>query len=92
MDTTTAVLAAIEQQEAHNRPSHSACSNDTIAEATGLSLGAVADTLGALWKADRIEGILTWGGDWPSLVQIRLVLPGRPRELGREGYYTTQPG
>jgi len=65
------------------------CNNHLLDHETGLDPATVDEILDHLWKADRIEGILTLGGRNPSLDDLRRILPDRPRLWGEDGRYRT---
>ena len=67
------------------------CNNALIDHETGMAPETVDDVLDYLWRADRIEGIMTLGGRNPSLDSIRRVLPGRERLWGVDGRYQPHP-
>jgi len=84
------VLAAIAANEGPEEDGSHCCGNDTIVEATELTMPVVCAVLARLWEQGQIEGVLTTGPK-PYLRGIRRVLPGRPSIWGVDGYYRPQP-
>lgn len=92
VDSAAVVLAAIADQEGPAGGGGYPCTNESIAEATGLGSNVVSDALYELWRAGKIEGILTTAEVRPYLMGIRRVLPGRPRVWGAGGQFVELPG
>jgi len=86
-DNVKDVLAVIRLYEDGDEDTN----NALIDHETGLPPTTVDEVLDYLWRADRIEGIMTVGGRNPSLDSIRRVLPDRERLWGDDGRYRPHP-
>ncbi|MGP0109382.1 MAG: hypothetical protein ACLPR9_11085 [Acidimicrobiales bacterium] len=80
-DDAKDVLAAIGLYEDGDED----CNNALIDLESGLNPATVDEVLDYLWKSIQIEGIMTPGGQNPSLVGILLVLPDKERQWGDDG-------
>jgi len=67
------------------------CNNALIDRESGLDPATVDEVLGYLWEQGRIEAIKTLGARYPSLDNIRRVLPDREQLWGDDGRYQPHP-